>query len=76
MGRYPKVPVTLPLKPVFVFFKMIFKIPAVPLASNLEEGFVITSILSIWSAGILCKALAPSSIPKSADGLPLIKNVH
>jgi hypothetical protein len=44
-GKYPKVPVTLPLKPTFLFFlRIIFKIPAVPLASNFDEGLVITSI--------------------------------
>ena len=74
-GKYPKVPVTLPLRPSFLsFLRIIFKIPAVPLASNLEEGLVITSILSIWSAGMLCSALAPSSIPSRAEGLPFIKN--
>lgn len=53
---------------------MIFKIPDVPDASNLEEGFVITSIFQSDLLGILCRAFAPSSIPKSEDGLPLIKN--
>ena len=46
-----------------------------PSASNLEEGLVITSILSIWSAGIFFRAsLLSSVIPKIDDGLPLMRN--
>ena len=49
-----------------------FKIPAVPSASYLAEGDVITSTRSIASAGNWLKTLL-SPNPASADGLPLIK---
>ena len=48
----PKVACTEPFKPkVFSFFKIIFRIPAVPSASYRADGLVITSTRSIASAG-------------------------
>ena len=48
-----------------------FMIPAVPSASYLAEGFVITSTFSIISAVMDPKALPPSEV--STEGFPLIK---
>ena len=49
--------------------------PAVPSASNFEEGLEMISILSIWSAGILFSAaLISSVIPSTEEGFPLIRN--
>ena len=46
-------------------------IPEVPSGLNLAEGFVITSIDSMLSAGICCSICARLSAV-SPDGLPLI----
>src|SRR5690606_18439609 len=52
LSGYPRVAVAEPLKPrVLSFLKIIFRIPAVPSASYLAEGEVITSTLSMASAG-------------------------
>lgn len=51
--------------------KIIFRIPAVPSASYLAEGEVITSTFSIASAGNWRKASVEFK-PTSPDGLPLI----
>ena len=69
----PIVGLIEPLNPVtFPFLKIIFKIPAVPSASYLAEGEVITSTLSIASAGNWRKALVPSK-PTKEEGFPSIK---
>ena len=48
----PTLPVRVPFIPSkFCFFKIIFKIPAVPSASYLADGEVTTSTFSIDSAG-------------------------
>ena len=54
------------------FFKIIFKIPPVPSDSYLADGDVITSTLSIDSAGICWSPWGPLS-PTRPDGFPLIK---
>ena len=51
---------------------MILRIPAVPEASYLAEGDVITSTFSIDSAGSCLKPWGPE-IPTKPDGLPFIK---
>ena len=57
---------------VFSFLKIIFKIPAVPSASYLAEGDVITSTRSMASAGSWRNASVEPK-PAIADGFPLIK---
>ena len=54
----------------FPFLRIIFTIPAPPSASYLDEGLVITSILSSASAGIDCSAVATFT---AFDGFPSIK---
>ena len=59
-----------PLKPRrFCFFRITFKIPAVPSAEYLADGDVTTSTFSIDSDGSYLKPWGPDS----ADGLPFIK---
>ena len=61
-----------PFKPVAIpFLRMIFKIPAVPSASYLADGEVITSTLSMASAGNWRNASVPLK-PTNAEGLPSI----
>ena len=54
------------------FFKIIFKIPAVPEASYRAEGEVTTSTFSIDSAGSCRKAAGPES-PTKPEGFPFIR---
>ncbi len=69
---YPRLKATEPFIPsVFSFFKMIFSIPAVPSASYLEEGLVITSTRSMASAGSCVNAFV-SPKPAIAEGRPFI----
>ena len=71
----PKSSCKDPLKPINLFFlNMMFKIPAVPSASYLADGEVITSTFSIASAGICLNASAPF-MPTKALGLPSINMV-
>ncbi len=49
-----------------------FKIPAVPSASYLADGLVITSTFSMASAGSCVRASVDPK-PANADGLPLIR---
>ena len=51
---------------------MIFKIPAVPSASYLADGLVITSTLSMASAGS-CRNASVEPKPAKAEGRPLIR---
>ena len=68
----PILPLTLPLKPSkSCFFKIIFKIPAVPSAEYLADGDVTTSTFSIDSEGIDLSPCGPDR-PTRPDGLPLI----
>ena len=68
----PVLRVTEPLKPRFSsFLSTMLIIPAVPSASYLSEGLVITSMRSIMSAVRVPRALP--SLLASTEGLPLIK---
>ena len=49
-----------------------FIIPPKPCASYLAPGFVITSIVFIWLAGIDCNT-SVMLLPNAVDGLPFIK---
>ena len=72
-NRVPALKEILPLIPLtFDFFRIILMIPPMPCASYLAPGFVITSMLFIWLAGIDCSTSA-ILLPKAVDGLPSIK---
>ena len=65
--------VTAPLRPCNLLrLRMMFKIPAVPSASYLAEGEVITSTRAIDSAGS-CRKASVELRPTSPEGFPLIK---
>ena len=69
----PALTIKLPLSPFKLsFLKITLIIPAVPSAPYLAEGEVITSTLSIDSAGRFCSPCGPD-IPTSPEGLPLIR---
>ena len=62
-----------PFKPCNLLrLRIIFNIPAVPSASYLAEGEVITSTFSIDSAGN-CRNASVEFKPTKPDGFPLIK---
>src|SRR3569833_4653158 len=66
-------PLTEPLIPVMFFcLVMMLMIPAEPSASYLAEGEVITSMLLIWSAGIVFYT-SDKLAEVAPEGLPLIK---
>src|SRR5476651_987988 len=70
--RVPTPPLIAPLTPdILVLLVMILMIPAVPSASYLADGEVITSMVLIWSDG---KDLSTSArlFAIAPDGLPLI----
>ncbi len=72
--RVPTPPLTEPLQPdMFFCLVMILMIPAEPSASYLADGEVITSMLLIWSAGMVFSNTSDKLADVAPDdGLPLI----